>query len=437
MRIAWCTPFGTRSAIGRVGQSVVEELSRVAAVDVWHPPTAQPLETSVPRIELAGDAADAARLATYDLAVYHIGNHLVHRQILEAARRVPGAVVLHDLVLQDFFSAWYLSDPRLRDRYTAAMSRWYGMAGLAAARAASHTGSPDFLQSDEVLRYPLFEEAIAGAFAVVTHSAFSAERLRKVFPGPVRQVALPHRAIDTGRLPPREALGIPSGRLLALTFGEVNPNKRIHAILEALAEDPALASRIFYVVIGQAPEDYGRELQHIVKERGLESAVRLAGYLSDAELAAHLEHADFCVSLRHPTVEAASASVIAQLAAGKAVIVSDAGFYGELPDDCVLKIRPGGDTADLQESLRSVVEDETLRLALGRRARIYAYATFRVDRYAAEIVRLAEELADARPILTFIDRVGRELVRMGVMGSEPLIETVASLAGELFEERSR
>jgi len=437
MRIAWCTPFGTRSAIGRVGQEVVEELRRTVAVDVWHPPTPEPLETAAPRIELTGDSADAARLATYDLAVYHIGNHLGHRQILEVARRTPGAVVLHDLVLQHFFSALYLGNSQLGDLYTAAMGRWYGTAGLAAAQTAVLAGSPDFLNSGQVLQFPLFEEAIAGAFAVVTHSAFAAERVRKVFPGPVWQLALPHRPIEAGRLPPREALRVPAGRLLALTFGEVNPNKRIHTILEALAEDRALASRIFYVVIGSLPEEYGRELQNIIKEHGLESDVRLTGYLPDEQLAAYLEHADFCISLRHPTTETASASVIAQLSAGKAVVVSDSGFYRELPNDSVLKIRAVPDSADLLTALRRLVADDTFRSALGRRAKAYAGATFRADRYAAGILRLAEEVADARPMLEFTDRIGKELARMGVIPGEVLVETAARMAGELFEEPPR
>jgi glycosyltransferase involved in cell wall biosynthesis len=247
-------------------------------------------------------------------------------------------------------------------------------------------------------------------------------------------MALPHRAIEAGRLPSREALGIPAGRLLALTFGQANPNKRIHVTLEALAEAPALARRIFYVVIGDPPEGYGRELQRIIKERGLEGTVRLTGYLPDELLAAHLAHADFCVSLRHPTVEAASASVIAQLAAGKAAIVSNAGFYRELPDDCVLKIAATSDPADLPAALRRLAEDPNLRSTLGRRARAFAEATFRADLYAAEIVRLAEEIVAARPMLDFTSRLGQELARMGVLARDPLVETASRFAGELFQD---
>jgi glycosyltransferase involved in cell wall biosynthesis len=434
MRIAWCTPFGLRSAIGRVSRHVVEKLRRSVDIDIWHPETPQPLETSVTRFgQLTGGPADAARLATYDLVVYALGNHLYHREIVEASRRTPGVAILHDLVMQHFFIESYLGQPEFRERYAAAMQRWYGVAGASVARNVID-GDRSFLQSDAALQYPLFEEAIAGSYAVVTHSSFAAERVRAAFPGVVRHLALPYEEV---RLPvvSREQPLAPAGRLLAITVGDVNPNKRVHAVLEALRSDRALASRIFYVVIGSPPPEYGSDLARMLREFRLGDTVWLAGYLGDDILASYLTQADFCVALRHPITEAASASVIEQLLHGKPVIVSAAGFYDELPDNCVLKVRPDREVEDLHDALSRLANDPALRRDLGRRACSYAEETFRADRYADGFLELAGEVLDAKPLLGFTDRVGRELFRMGLTAQEPLVHTIADLAGGLFSKR--
>jgi glycosyltransferase involved in cell wall biosynthesis len=434
MRIAWCTPFSRRSAIGQVSRHIIEKLRRSVEIDIWHPETSQPLETSVTRFgQLTGGPADAARLATYDLAVYALGNHLHHREIFEASRRTPGLAVLHDLVMQGFFISCYLGRPELRERYTAAMQRWYGAAGTDVARNVID-GDASFLQSDAVLEFPLFEEAIAGSYAVVTHSAFAAERVRAVFPGVVRHLALPYEEIRRRPVLRKEPLA-PAGRLLAITVGDVNPNKRAHTVLQALRSDRALAARIFYVVIGSSPPEYGGELARMVKEFGLDDTVRLAGYLEDNILESYLEQADLCITLRQPTTEAASASAIEQLFHGKPVIVSATGFYRELPDDCVLKIRPDYELEDLKGALSRLASDPALRRELGRRARSYAQETFSGDLYVDGLLEIAGEILDAKPMLGFADRVGRELARMGVTSHEPLVHSVADLAGELFAKR--
>ena len=38
-----------------------------------------------------------------DVALYHVGNNLLHREIYDRALARPGVVVLHDAVLQHFF----------------------------------------------------------------------------------------------------------------------------------------------------------------------------------------------------------------------------------------------------------------------------------------------------------------------------------------------
>ena len=49
------------------------------------------------------------RLKVCDVVVYNMGNHYYnHKMVYEAAIRHPGIVILHDLVLRDFFRGYHL-----------------------------------------------------------------------------------------------------------------------------------------------------------------------------------------------------------------------------------------------------------------------------------------------------------------------------------------
>ena len=54
---------------------------------------------------------------------------------------------------------------------------------------------------------------------------------------------------------------------------------------------------------------------------------------------------DVHVNLRSPTMGETSGTTIRALSLGKPLVVSDAGWFGELPDDVALKVPVGTDGA--------------------------------------------------------------------------------------------
>src|SRR5262249_3711276 len=147
-----------------------------------------------------------------------------------------------------FFVQYYLEEVRNPASYRDLMGRLYGESGRTVA-AASLERAPHIWETDEVVDYPLFEEIVRGAYGVVTHSNFFREKVRAVFSGPVTKLYLPYDVIDTGRVPLRSEINIPDDKILIVTVGHVNQNKRHHAVLDALAEcgDP---DRFVYAAVG-------------------------------------------------------------------------------------------------------------------------------------------------------------------------------------------
>ena len=144
-------------------------------------------------------------------------------------------------------------------------------------------------------------------------------------------------------------------------------------------------------------------------------------------LRSYLAHADVCINLRFPAMEGASASAIEEMLYGKPLIVTNVGFYRELPDDGVIKIEPQAEnqlTAVLERLLLNPVERERMGKALKQ----YAERQFRADGYAAASIEFAGEARRARPLLDLADHIGAECRRMGVTEAMPV---VGSIAGEL------
>ena len=163
MRIAWFTPFSTKSSIGRRSGEIVGQLSQLAEVHLWHPETSDPRQAGAPRHTFsAADAVSLRTLAHYDLVVYNLGNYLpFHGEIYRLSRRFPGLCILHDFVMHHFFSDYYLErlhDPRA---YVFAMQRLYGELGRRTAEDIVAGKRRHVCETDEVLEFPFSRKPFA------------------------------------------------------------------------------------------------------------------------------------------------------------------------------------------------------------------------------------------------------------------------------------
>lgn len=436
MKIAWFTPFSTTSAIGRASSLITAELGKLAEVDIWHPEAQHTYHTPLKTIAYPPSLdIDATMLAVYDIAIYNLGNHLpFHRQIFESSRRAPGIVILHDIVMHHFFASYYLEHVRAPAAYMDAMVRCYGERGRRSVEAGHGGTAPWVWETDDVMSMPLFEEAVRGAWGAVVHSNFFAERVAKAFAGPVKMFPLPYKPAPAGQIEGRKELGLTPGRTLMVTVGHVNRNKRVDSVLRALAARPDVRGMVEYVIAGPIEGSYKTELEKLLHSDGT-AAVHFVGRVSDERLQSYIAHAELCIALRYPATEGASASVIEEMMLGKAVIVTDTGFYHELPDNTVYKISPERETAELEQALVLLLGNGAYRREVGTRAKRYAESMFRADRYAEGILEFAKEILRDSAFLRYTDRIGDILSDMGVKPEMPIVDKIAQISADLFEKR--
>jgi glycosyltransferase involved in cell wall biosynthesis len=297
MRIAWFSPLSTKSAIGRFTVAVTDELSRFDEVVIWHPHCADPLQSGCRTVEYrSSDQIGPGDLAGYDIVIYNLGNYCpFHLEIYKLVRRYPGIVIAHDFVMHHFFASYLLEQQLNTDRYLKIMSWHYGIKGEMRARAYLRGEQPAIWETDEVSAYPLFEEATIGASGLIVHSRFFLERAIQVVACPVERLHLAYPVSSGFPLKSRKELGLPEDKVIACSVGHVNPNRRIHVVLQALASDRSLRERLHYVVAGPQSAHYAHELRELIHRHGLHASVELWGYVDDVALQSLISHSDFCI----------------------------------------------------------------------------------------------------------------------------------------------
>jgi glycosyltransferase involved in cell wall biosynthesis len=441
MKIAWFTPFGHNSAIGKYSQSITSELKNHCEIDLWVPREEDSLlDAEVGVIPFTSDKIPTDKLKEYDCIVYNIGDHLgFHKSIYEVSKKIKGVVILHDFVMHHFFASYYMSHLKDNNTYIKEMSRLYGVEAQKSATDSLNRKCEPIWETDAVMKYPFFEKAIEGSLGVIVHSHFLAAEVKKNYLGPVATIYHPFYKHPAGIMQHNDdaLAGKIKGQVLMVTVGNVNPNKRIDKVIKVIGENKKIASKINYVIIGQYEHNgrYFALLQSLLKKYGLQDRVKFLGYQPNETLYSYLAAADIFLNLRFPAMEGASWSVVEQLQFGKPVIVTDTGFYSELPDDCVVKINPNREDEELTIMLNKLISDASFRDKIGKKGRQFAIENFSSSKYCTSFLNFYEEISSYRPLLNLTDRVGLELNRMKATERMEPINVVANELYKMFKSR--
>ena len=112
-----------------------------------------------------------------DLSVYHVGNDPeAHGWIVDALRRSPGVVVLHDFVLHHLVSGITLARGD-RDGYLDALERDGGLVARLLGYAVMEKRIPP-LWENRPQDFPLAGEVLGAATGLVVHSRYVRDRAR-------------------------------------------------------------------------------------------------------------------------------------------------------------------------------------------------------------------------------------------------------------------
>ena len=327
-----------------------------------------------------------------DVCLYHIGNNPeAHGWIVEVLRRRPGVVVLHDFVLHHLVAGLTIGRGDGHG-YLDAMEREGGVVGRLLGHGVLDKRIPPLWESRPE-EYHLAGEVLSLATGLVVHSHYVEERARAAgFEGPVWRV--PHPAWPVPRVAPAEVGGAP----LFGAFGNVNATKRVPQLLEAFARVRRAHPGARLLLVGATSP--GFDLERRLQRLGLdgEGLVR-EGYVGEARLWALMAACDAVVSLRAPTMGETSGVAVRALSLGKPLVVSDVGWFSELPGTVALKVPPDAAEADtLAAALSLLAGDEAARRAMGEAALAHAGREHDPERVAELYASALEQAAGGEAV---------------------------------------
>jgi glycosyltransferase involved in cell wall biosynthesis len=371
MRVAYFSPLPPdTSGIADYSALLLPALERLVEVEVVRPGRTRPVPGT-------------------DVALYHVGNNPdAHGWIVDALRRRPGVVVLHDFVIHHLVAGLTIGR-KDGHAYLAAMEREAGVPGRLLGYGVLEGRVPP-LWEVRPEEFPLAGEVLDRATGLIVHSRHVEARAREHgYEGPLWRI--PHPAWPAPDVEPARVAGAP----LVGCFGHLNESKRIPQLLRAFAGLRRAHPGARLLLVGsEAP---GFDLTGRLERIGLAAeGVTREPYVEEARLWSLMAACDACVLLRAPTMGETSGSAIRTLSLGKPLVVSDVGWFAELPDAVALKVPPGGEeeVAALAAALERLAEPG-VAAAMGEAARAYVEEEHDLERVAAQYAAALEESAGA------------------------------------------
>jgi glycosyltransferase involved in cell wall biosynthesis len=187
----------------------------------------------------------------------------------------------------------------------------------------------------------------------------------------------------------RASIGVPLNAPAAGIIARLTEQKAHRVLFEAMA-DPALSS-LHLIVVGDG--ELRGDLVSRAEAAGLSGRIHFLGARRD--LGDILNAIDIFTMPSY--WEGLPLSMVLAMGAGLPVVASRVAGIPEVVDDGVsgLLVNPG-DSAQLAQSLATLVRDGDLRTRLGRNARAFVLPRFGVDGYVDSIVNLYDRLLEAK-----------------------------------------
>jgi glycosyltransferase involved in cell wall biosynthesis len=368
-------------------------------------------------VEIAVVRRGRTRPVAADVALYHVGNDPeAHGWIVDALKRRPGVVVLHDLVLHHLVAGLTIGR-KDGHGYLAAMEREAGIPGRLLAHGVldGRVSPPWETRPDE---FPLAGEVLANATGLIVHSHYVEDRVLEAgYHGPIWRIE--HPAWPAAEVLPMQI----EGRPLFGCFGHLNASKRIPQLVEAFGLVRKRHPSAKLLLVGSASPGFDAE-------RFAAEGIERIGYVEEQQLWSLMAACDACISLRSPTMGETSGSAIRALSLGRPLVVSDLGWFAELPDDVALKVPVDEDEIpSLATALELLASSEATQLAMSDATRAYVRREHDLGRVAENYAAALEEAAGGT---TVADAVVAEVAQAAAeIGIEPGTPFAAELAGRL------
>lgn len=317
-----------------------------------------------------------------EVALYHLGNNHLHRDIYCRAIAKPGVAVLHDAVLQHFFLGTLNQDDYVSE-FVFNYGEWSRDLAVDLWKHRARSAS-----DPRYFEHPMLKRIVTASRAVIVHNP-AAARVVRAHNSQARVVEIPHllvppeipSTIDTLRF--RQRLGVRPRTLLAGVFGHLRESKRLPVVLRAMRRLWEADLDAVLVVQGEfASADLERAMGPQLENH---PRILRAGYLPEAEFLRWAAAIDVCVNLRYPTAAETSGIAIGMMGIGKTVIFSAGEETARIPENACLRVDQGANEERmLADYLIWLAANRAAGEQIGRHAAAHVNREHAIQRVAAQ-----------------------------------------------------
>lgn len=295
-----------------------------------------------------------------DVAIYHVGNNTLHRDIYNRAVTHPGVVVLHDAVLQHLLLGMLDQNAYIEEFVYNYGDREMGRQ-LWEQRARSGADARYFSR-------PMLKRIATASRAIIVHNPLAAALVREHAPD-VEVVEIAHlfekpvlpSPEETLRL--RESLGLTPETLLIGAFGHQRETKRLAVLLRAFQQ---AGGDIRLLVSGDfVSSSFANAIAPMLQH----PRVLRTGYLPESELWRYAAAVDVCVNLRYPSAAETSGIAVKMMGIGKPVVFTASQALDRIPANASLRLDVGPDEEQMLAGyITWLAENRAAGLEIGKRA---------------------------------------------------------------------
>jgi glycosyltransferase involved in cell wall biosynthesis len=394
VKVAYFSPLNPqKTGISDYSEDLLKYLSKICDVDIWvdgYLPSSQEISANYKILDYSSNPEKLNQLPLYDSILYNIGNNpYYHSSIYDVFLKFPGIVILHEFTLYFLVAGYYLDFQNNKMKFLEEMKYNAGDSGYLDGLSILEDTIPP-LQYKFPEKHPLNRRVIESAKGIWVHSDFMKKMVLNVkadvncmkinFAG--QDVS---NAGENAKRQIRNKFGLKETDMILASFGHIAPTKRIHQVLHALSH---LREYDFkYILVGE-----GNYMKQLVNELHLNNHVILTGFTPISEYNLLISCSDIVINLRYPYMGETSAALVRALASGKPCIVSDVGWFSELPDDAVVKIPIGTEELTLlTHGIKTLMDKKNDRKQLAAKAKLYAQTAFNGEVIAEQIVKFVRE----------------------------------------------
>lgn len=368
LNIAFITPLNPiPSGLSDYSETLLPALAELADLTLYSECGTPTNPQIIDRFEVRPVRQLLRHHAQHDLRLYQIGNSPDHAAAFEMLRCLPGIVVLHEPFLHH----------GLR-----------GVSGLRYRRELAYELGPvsrDFVQrwaleNDrvELLSAPVIRRIVDTSLGLIVHShtarqmILDSQRRSGGYRTPefavIPQLMPLLPAYDQAAC--RAEFNLPREAVLFGVAGTIDPTKEPALILQAFKHVHGHVPTARLVFAGEQPADYG--LKQLIQELDLRDHIVFLGRVEPLErLHQAIAACDVVINLRNPTIGETSGTAQRTLALGRALIVREVGWYGELPDEACVKIGAQAQADELAQAMLTLANSPEYRAQLARAGRRY------------------------------------------------------------------